>query len=46
MTKGLFMLFTEFKPQRFVKRLVEYLKESRDVIAEVSEAEWSVTFTV
>ncbi len=46
MTKGLFMIFTEFSPQRFVKRLVEYLKESRDVIAEVSEAEWSVTFTV
>jgi hypothetical protein len=37
MTKGLFMIFTEFSPQSFVRRLVEYLKESKDVIAEVSE---------
>ena len=46
MTKGLFMIFTEFSPQRFVKRLVEYLKESKDVIAEVSETQWQVTFTI
>jgi hypothetical protein len=46
MNKGLFMLFTEFSPRRFVKRLVEYLKESKDVIAEVSETWWRVTFTI
>ena len=46
MTKGLFMIFTEFSPQRFVKRLVEYLKESKDVIAKVSETQWQVTFTI
>ena len=40
------MIFTEFSPQRFVKRLVEYLKESKDVIAEVSETQWQVTFTI
>ncbi len=37
MNKGLFMLFTEFSPQIFVRRLVEYLIESKDVLAEVSE---------
>ncbi len=40
------MIFTEFSPQSFVRRLVEYLKESKDVIAEVSETQWQVTFTI
>jgi hypothetical protein len=40
------MLFTEFTPRRFVRKLVEYLRESNDVIAKVSKKEWQVTITL
>ena len=46
LTKGLFMLFTEYSPRRFVNKLKEYLKESKDVIAEVSETQWQVNFNI
>ena len=40
------MLFTEYSPRRFVNKLKEYLKESKDVIAEVSETQWQVNFNI
>ncbi len=43
---GLFVLFTQFSPEHFVRSLTEYLKESKDVIAKVSETQWQVSFTV
>jgi nitroreductase len=45
-TRGFFLLFTEFKPWKFVRRLTEYLKDRKDVIAELSQTEWQVSFTV
>ena len=45
-TRGFFLLFTEFSPQRFVRRLTEYLRDRKDVIAELSNTDWQVTFKV
>ncbi len=45
-TRGFFLLFTEFSPQRFVRRLTEYLRDRKDVVAELSNTDWQVTFKV
>ena len=44
-TSGRQIFYSELKPSRFVKKLRRYL-ESRDIVAELHDKRWLLTFTV
>jgi hypothetical protein len=45
-SQGLFMLYSASSPRRFVRKLTEYLLESKGVAATIDDTIWMLKFTI